>query len=114
MFSLCVGGKLIFSSFVVSHVGCTCEIEWTGEYCEYHDSQLQTNGIATRAFVGFVIVLLLSILISSLAFCCCKKNNKNSVYESAAFSETHANPYGDINNDEEENEEYEFKEVTII
>jgi len=48
------------------HIGCQCEPGWVGKYCEYES--LATDGVATRAFAGFVgtlggIVLCFGIVI---------------------------------------------------
>ncbi len=107
-----VANQIIVSFYCNSHVGCDCEAGWTGDYCEYQLDQLQTNGIATEVFVAFVVGLIALLLTVGVCFCVRTGKNRSGTYATTAVRETHVNPYGD--EEEEEEDEYELKEVTII
>lgn len=100
------------------HVGCDCEEGWTGEYCEFKNEQLRTDGIATKAFVGFMTTLIAILSFAGIFYWMKTKRNNMSAYETAANHDVHANPYGDDNDDDssddDDDDEYELKEVTII
>jgi len=98
------------------HVGCDCQEGWAGEYCEYKVEQLRTNGVATKAFIGFLSILLLNTVVFSIYACTRKSRMERNAYESAADHEMIANPYGDEHDDssDSDDDEYELKEVTII
>jgi len=96
------------------HVGCDCDDGWTGEYCEYSVDQLKTNGVATTIFIGFMVGLIFVIVIVGVVVCVRRRSNGTAAYHNAPIHETHANPYGDENVSDDEEDEYELKEVTII
>ena len=103
-----VSRSLIISTlFYFRHVGCDCDEDWTGEYCEYKFDQIMTSGIATRIFLGFMFALI-AILLSLAGIFYWRKIEKNdrSTYETAPKDDVHVNPNGDDND--------EYQKVTII
>jgi len=100
------------------HVGCDCKEGWTGDYCEYELTEMRTDGIATRAFIGFLAALFGLLSIGSLYICLRNRDVPRTDYDAAYTSNndlTQLNPYGgNIHEEDDDNEEYELKEVTII
>lgn len=96
----------------VDHVGCKCHEGWTGEYCEF-ESQA-TDGIATKAFVGFVCALFGTVICFSFLVLHRKRNMRHK-YE-APGHDIAPNPYGEDGDSDlsEEETDYEFQEIRIM
>jgi len=79
---------------------------------------MRTDGIATRAFIGFLAALFGLLSIGSLYICLRNRDVPRTDYDAAYTSNndlTQLNPYGgNIHEEDDDNEEYELKEVTII
>jgi hypothetical protein len=93
------------------HVGCDCDEGWTGDFCEYELEQLRTNGVATRTFTWFIAILIGVICFLATIFFIRSKRNNTVEYETTAVNETHVNPYGD---NEDDDDEYVLKDVRIM
>lgn len=63
-------------------------------------------------FVVFVIVVIVVSITVGVVLCCMRRSHRPTKYEATPVAERQPNPYGDDNDDDED--EYELQEVTII
>ena len=97
-------------------MGCLCEKGRTGKYCELES--LATEGVATKAFTGFMGTLIGIVVIFGgiTAIARCRKD-RDIEYAPTGQEAVISNPYGEVDSDlsdDDSHDGYEFKDIAIV